>query len=387
MSLSVNAFAHNAVGTDDCVLMKIDGKEVYLSEFDYFYNNAASRLDCSKDEYFHYFLRYKMKVYDAKRLGLDKNIDYGQRVRQLKSAISSYDASECAPDENSGNNLFKVLTYRIGQNEDLENAISFMRGIFSQLKSGTTLGEICSSYSDMNLRLDEFTDLNYCLNEVRNELLKVSEGEFSSPFVSPEGVHIVIKGDSVGAGCVISDFVGDVLLASEWDSCRPDNSKEFSENELENYFKANKKKYMWELPHYRGVVVHCKDKKSALKIKRKLRKLPFQEWSERLKALSQEDARFDAIVQSGLFRIGENEYIDKLVFKCGSFNPVEGYPYTFVVGKCLDCMPGSYKDVYDVLLEDFIQEKEKQYFEALETELRVEKYIDVLKTVNSGGSN
>ena len=108
---------------------------------------------------------------------------------------------------------------------------------------------------------------------------------------------------------------------------------------------------------------------------------------ERLRYLSEEDFRYDAIVESGLFCIGENEYVDKLVFKCGNYNPKEGYPYTFVIGKCLDYMPGSYEDVYDVLLKDYMQEKENRYFDELERKLRVEKYIDVLKTVNSSGSN
>ena len=92
-------------------------------------------------------------------------------------------------------------------------------------------------------------------------------------------------------------------------------------------------------------------------------------------------------MQTGLFCIGENEYIDKLAFKCGNCKPVDGYPYSFVVGRCLDYMPDSYKDVYDIVVQDYILKRKELYFERLEREFRVEKYIDVLKTVNSDGSN
>ena len=58
--LCASLFPHDPVGDNDNVLMKIDGEDIYLSEFDYFYNKVASRMDCSRDEYFHYFLRYKI---------------------------------------------------------------------------------------------------------------------------------------------------------------------------------------------------------------------------------------------------------------------------------------------------------------------------------------
>lgn len=385
--LCASLFPHDPVGDNDNVLMKIDGEDIYLSEFDYFYNKVASRMDCSRDEYFHYFLRYKMKVYDAKRLGLDKNADYERKIKRLEAAIRSYDNAGYVDAGKKRNGAIKLLTYRVCQNNDMSGAIAFMNGVCSKLKSGATLQDICDSYPELTLQVYESSELKYCLGEVRSELQKIQAGGCSSPFVSPEGVNIVLNESNTSFGCSISDFAVDALLASEWDRCRPDDCMKCSDDELEHYFKANKKKYMWELPHYKGAVIHCKNKKSASKIKKKLRKLPVEEWTERLRYLSEEDFRYDAIVESGLFCIGENEYVDKLVFKCGNYNPKEEYPYTFVIGKCLDYMPGSYEDVYDVLLKDYMLEKENRYFDELERKLRVEKYIDVLKTVNSSGSN
>lgn len=141
------------------------------------------------------------------------------------------------------------------------------------------------------------------------------------------------------------------------------------------------------MPHYKGAVIHCKSRKYARKIKKELRRYPLDEWSDILSGIGKKDSRYDAVMQTGLFCIGENEYIDKLAFKCGNCKPVDGYPYSFVVGRCLDYMPDSYKDVYDIVVQDYILKRKELYFERLEREFRVEKYIDVLKTVNSDGSN
>ena len=183
------------------------------------------------------------------------------------------------------------------------------------------------------------------------------------------------------------DKADDALLAAAWDKYYSDNMQNYSEDDLKGFFKANKKRYRWELPHYKGAVIHCKSRKYARKIKKELRRHPLEEWSDILSGIGKKDSRYDAVMQTGLFCIGENEYIDKLAFKCGNCKPVDGYPYSFVVGRCLDYMPDSYKDVYDIVVQDYILKRKELYFERLEREFRVEKYIDVLKTVNSDGSN
>ena len=146
----------------------------------------------------------------------------------------------------------------------------------------------------------------------------------------------------------------------------------YTDTDLEHFFKTNRKDYVWELPHYRGAVIHCRDKKQAKRIKKLLKKHPFADWNEAfVKTMGQ--MKQPPRMECGIFQIGTNPYIDKLVFKCGEYTPVEGLPYTFVLGKKLKKGPESYEDVKDKVIQDYLAKHENDW-------------LFELKTVNNGGS-
>ena len=51
---------------------------------------------------------------------------------------------------------------------------------------------------------------------------------------------------------------------------------------LATYFKFHSSDYRWESPRYRGVVLHCVDKKMAKQAKKMLKKVPEKEWADKL---------------------------------------------------------------------------------------------------------
>ena len=366
---------------EDKVLLRIGGENIYLSEFNAMYDNVSNFRDCSRREYFYYFLTYKLKVYDAERLGLD-SVSYGERMRvNIKTELLHPDSY--GNDEKQ----VRILTYRVRQDEELDNGIAVMKDICSKLDTGVKVDDICRDVSDSRFSCIPVTDEAFLLDEVKEEPGKIKGTGHSLPFVSPEGVHVVVKCIPEVKKFRWEDKADEALLAAAWDKYYSDKMQNCSESDLKSFFKANRKRYRWELPHYKGAVIHCKSRKYARKIKKELRRHPLDEWNDVLSGIGKKDSRYNAVMQTGLFCIGENEYIDKLVFKCGNCKPVDGYPYSFVVGKCLDYMPDSYKDVYDIVVHDYILKRKELYFESLEREFRVEKYIDVLKTVNSDGSN
>ncbi len=59
-------------------LLKIDNETIALEEFEAIYekNKAITEVEISKQEYFDLFLRYKLKVHEAKHLGLDTTQSY-----------------------------------------------------------------------------------------------------------------------------------------------------------------------------------------------------------------------------------------------------------------------------------------------------------------------
>lgn len=110
----------------------------------------------------------------------------------------------------------------------------------------------------------------------------------------------------------------DALLASFWDQQHREASpREATPEELERYFKQNKNQYAWELPHFKGAVIRCVNKKMASRIKKYLKKLPVGQWKEGLHKLMAADSTVNASIEVGLFQIGKNACVDKLAFKCG----------------------------------------------------------------------
>ncbi|MBT0709053.1 hypothetical protein INE91_02886 [Phocaeicola vulgatus] len=92
-------------------------------------------------------------------------------------------------------------------------------------------------------------------------------------------------------------------------------------------------------------------------------------------------------MEAGVFQIGTNRYIDKLVFKCGSFQPEPDLPYTFVMGKKLKKGPESYEDVREAVVKDYLTVYEDAWLKDLKQKYKVEINQEVLKTVNNNGSN
>ena len=55
----------------------------------------------------------------------------------------------------------------------------------------------------------------------------------------------------------------DGLLAAYLSQKYQSGDEAWNEDDLERFFKLHKSDLAWELPHYRGAVIHCKDRKTA----------------------------------------------------------------------------------------------------------------------------
>jgi len=83
--------AHAKTGKKDPVVMKIDGKKVYASEFEYFYNkNNGQEVTEEKtfDEYVDLFVNYKLKVAEAYHQGVDTTRSYQTELAGYRAQIA-----------------------------------------------------------------------------------------------------------------------------------------------------------------------------------------------------------------------------------------------------------------------------------------------------------
>ncbi len=385
----------------DAVLLTIDGEDVYLSEFVYSYKRADALKHCSVDDYFHYFLRCKMKVADARRRGLSADGSFVSRVNALKNIVVSEKRSDTFGSFCLEVVKLEVYTYRLPQRKSRDRvnvSKAVMNDIYHKVLSGMTFDEIVLQNNDSNLLCENYNDRwierDFLLDELNSEIERLRVGENSSVIYSPEGMHVIVlrgKGSyrNVGVDACEGMFVKQLeesLLLKEWDRNVSLPYMNFTESDLKMSFKHNKKSYRWEYPHYRGMVIHCNSKKLISKLRKKLKRQPLHKWSEIVREYCK-DKNEKAVFDIGLFMIGSNRYVDKLVFKCGDFEKDDDYRYISVIGKLLDYEPDDYMDVYDEVKKDYLSKAEDKFFCDLERILMVEKHLDVLKTVNCSASN
>lgn len=162
-----------------------------------------------------------------------------------------------------------------------------------------------------------------------------------------------------------------------WDKAAKD------EKGLETYFKKNKKKYYWDEPRYKGMAYHVKQKDDVEAVRDCVKDIPFDKWAEKLRSTFNNDSVLRIRVEKGIFKKGDNAFIDKMVFKKDTVvNQLKNFPIDAVYGKLLKRKPDSYEDVRGLVTADYQDMLERQWVAELRKKYPVEVYYDKLKTVN-----
>lgn len=377
----------------DIVLLRIGDTQVYKSEFEYYFN----RSNCNtSQEFLEDFIAYKAKTLYAKELGLDTFPDFINQkmyyLQSLEGLLGKKDPVGCQSSA-AGEEWMELwhvtcpLEQHVPKADEIK-AKSFMDSISSVLKDNVV--------GEGKIGKTLWIPRHLLLPEWDKALAGLTQGEISKPFYSPIGLHIVcwkdkridekplekeMDSEEVSAFNYKVKEVEDALLVMALSMNR---SVSYSEEELEEFFIRYREGYQWDYPHYRGAVFHCKNKKTAKAIKKHLKRYDFSSWEEALNGLNFVYAE-SYRMEYGLFQIGKNKYVDKLIFKCGSFEPLSDYPYTFVMGKKLK-VPDSYKDVRDKVVKDYLDYQDRHWNNVVKHKYKVEINEEVLKTVNNSGN-
>lgn len=410
---------------DRRVLFRIDGAETSVEEFEYYYAQVYATSHISAEQFLPHFLYYKLKVADAKRQNWDTLTDFRLQCGALQNEILKSEEMWGGKKQDTLLNWvrFRQISFLLPQHASSDQervARQRIDSVYAALKNGASFENLAQSYMSPRLSspyLDEEWIPERCLiKEFAEQLNTLKKGNYSAPFFSPLGIHIVYLLDckqgiysprmtrdvamqKVTSSCVTERRdtllnktrielcqVSDGLLAAYWDKRHGGTSSgNVSDRELQRYFESHKKDYAWDLPHFKGGVIHCLNKKVASKLKKRLKKSPLTEWNKEISAFSQENPEWKVVVKTGLFQIGTNPYVDKLVFKCGHFTPLADLPYSFVVGKRLKKGPEDFKDVRDEVQRDYRLWTERTRMEKLKRGFRIEINQDILKTVNCSG--
>ena len=432
------------------VMLYIDSKPVYRSEFEYYYRKAPKQ---TPEAYLPAFINYKLKVRYALDSGLDTVAAFRRQLSFYEGRLVKSYVVDTAGEERESRSIYERNKRRLQTNDWVriahiskylpqnatpaaeQAAQAVMDSIYSALQDGADFSWLARHYSDdADSRqvggLLPWMPVNKNMQEWVDKLAVLEKNKVSVPFYSPLGLHIVkwverkpfasyedkkeeiqeyMEHEGVSSPSVRKDVlalyrsgalagkypdwtlrwqeVHDGLLASYLTRKYQEGEYACFEADLERYFKQHKSDYAWELPRYKGAVIHCKDKKMASAIKKYLKKKPVEEWKSALEKLMMNASVPQASIEVGVFIIGKNQYVDKLVFKCGSFEQVPGFSYTFVMGKKLKKGPENYLDVKDAVIRDYQAVHEDSWMKDLKRKYKVEINQEVLKTVNNNGSN
>ena len=150
---------------------------------------------------------------------------------------------------------------------------------------------------------------------------------------------------------------------------------------LTAFFNANRERYTWDAPRFKGRVIHAKDRAAEREAKRIIKRSPNNEIDRNLRTLNADGLRIR--VERGLFLEGENRAIDtdRSGFRSRErFVPSEEFPRVFVSGRVLRA-PEEYSDVRGLVIADYQAYLEEQWIKYLRAKFPVVIYHDVLKLV------
>lgn len=421
------------------VVLHIDGEPVKRSEFEYYYRKSGVQ---TPKAFLQSFINYKLKVRYAHDIGLDTLSAFRLQLAYYQGKLLNPYLVDLHKEEQDVRQLYERGRRRLQENDWVRiahiskylpqnagrgaevAAQELMDSIYSALQGGADFSDLACRYSD-----DEdsrsaggmlpWMPINKNMQEWVDRLTGLEKNKYSLPFYSPLGIHIVkwvdrkpyidyeekkeeildylekcvkrdlsdIPADEMDKTKLQVQELHDGLLAAYLSRKYQASEKIYQDSDLERYFKQHKSEYAWDLPHYKGAVIHCKNKKTASAIKKYLKKKPIAEWKTALDELTGNAVAPKARIEAGIFQIGTNKYIDKLVFKCGGFEPDIALPYTFVMGKKLKKGPESYEDVKEEVVRDYSAVYEDAWMKDLKLKYKVEINQEVLKTVNNDGSN
>jgi len=147
------------------------------------------------------------------------------------------------------------------------------------------------------------------------------------------------------------------------------------------YFEANREKYSWNTPHYKGIIVHCADKNVKKQAKKMLSSMEYS-YNNAFDCLANLniDGHKYVKIERGVYSEGKNQYIDYYVFKKGKLPENKKYPESFVIGNTIYA-PETYNDTKGPVLNDYQSVIEAEWIKVLRAKYPVEIYPEALDTI------
>ncbi len=168
----------------------------------------------------------------------------------------------------------------------------------------------------------------------------------------------------------------EVSLREVWDKAAKDTAG------LEQFFKANKKKYTWAAPKWKGYLIQAKNKSSLKAAKAIIKSAEADSIQSYIARRVNCDSVTYVKVQHGLWEQGKNGAVDKYGFKDkkAAFTPNEELPIVECVGKKLKA-PEAWNDEKGKVTTDYQDYLEAEWVKKLREKYEVKVFDEVWEKV------
>ena len=415
--------------------------------YSYYKNNGIGQADRKTvEEYAELYANYKLKLAAALDARLDTTAAFRQELASYSSRQGGGSVVVNTDLLTEARRLYDRMKKSIGPQGLIRPAEIFLRlstqassreqnriaqradSIWHALQAGADFSTLARKISEDQRTASQGGDMGWMLPqqsfvEFEQAAYALQPGELSHPILLPDGYHVIlmkerkqlepfevlkddlirslqqqnvrktIAGQQVGEVTVqktdanqkyLSQEYHDGLLVYEITNREVWQRAKMDEVGLRAWFDAHEKSYVSSGPHYRGVAYYTKTKADMKAVKKYLKRLPFEQWSEALRATFNSDGEERVKIAVDVFKPGDNATIDRLVFKRRDViaKADAAYPFEAVYGKKLKKYPEGYNDVRAQVVADYQQMLEAEWLASLRSRFPIQINQEILKTVN-----
>ncbi|MCQ2361344.1 MAG: peptidylprolyl isomerase [Paludibacteraceae bacterium] len=293
---------------------------------------------------------------------------YGWHIIQLidKKPIPSFSEMKGAIESRMNGDERREIIYR--------SFIDKLKKEYNFKPATTGSDSVIATFADVTLTKDS---LNKFIESNANIGVDTLDSFFSTALFEYEKNNLEKKHPEFGL--LMNEYHDGILMFNIsqdeiWSKAAKDTAG------MRAYFEANREKYKWDTPHYKGIIVHCISKDVMKRAKKMLSTVDFESAYQCLMNLNINGKKVVKL-EKGVYSEGKNAYIDYLVFKKGKLPENKKYPEVFVTGKMLGFSPETYKDIKGPVLNDYQTVIERQWIDSLKKVYPVTTYPMVISTV------
>ncbi|MDO4956297.1 MAG: peptidylprolyl isomerase [Bacteroidales bacterium] len=401
------------------VLMTVKGHNVFLSDFVAAYRKNMPNADFSKESIHLYLELYKdycIKLQEARKSGVIPSFSAVPSNNALSdNDVSSLSEREMKNWRKQAGGKGRLLVDHIFLPLPQHASISVQSQLRSRIDSAYRVVQSGADFHAVAQKIlpgrntIHWVCENEQLAEVERTFYAMSIGGMCSPFLATDGYHLAKLLDketlsdegkvrqnvssNITSGSVhqntqipfsfsLKDEYNEGVLLNQLYENQLEGKAEKEKMGLFNYFQANIKKYEWSVPHYKGILMMCSDKK-VLKAAMKYLKGKSAVECKAILATSKFSQMFPGIKHDGvkLYSLSQNPFVDELAFNGPKQTRPVDTPYIGVVGKVLKKYPESVDDVHAQVVSDYQQHLEEQWMDNLRKQYPIVVNEKVLKSI------